>query len=120
MQTQAYPRPQAEMAILSLENQRLELERWAERVGHEVVATYDDNGISGAKGRDYRQQYDAMLKAAVRREFDIRVMGDRNEGRGEQELKAQWTFAVLRTPRKGPERESEVNFFQRDMDGGPA
>jgi hypothetical protein len=102
------------------ENQRLELERWAERGGHEVVATYDDNGISGAKGRDYRQQYDAMLKAAVRREFDIRVMGDRNEGRGEQELKAQWTFAVLRTPRKGPERESEVNFFQRDMDGGPA
>ena len=31
--------------------------------------------------------------------------------RGEQEPKAQWTLAVLRKPRKGPEREREVNFL---------
>jgi DNA invertase Pin-like site-specific DNA recombinase len=53
------------------ENQHLELTKWAERAGHTVVAVYDDNGISGAKGREYREQYDEMLKAAVRREFDM-------------------------------------------------
>jgi DNA invertase Pin-like site-specific DNA recombinase len=36
-----------------------------------VVATYDDNGVSGAKGREYRRQFDALLKAAARRELDI-------------------------------------------------
>jgi DNA invertase Pin-like site-specific DNA recombinase len=35
------------------------------------VARYDDNGVSGAKGREFRKQYDALLKAAVRREFDM-------------------------------------------------
>lgn len=53
------------------ENQRLELVKWANRAGHEVVATYEDSGISGAKGREHRDQYDDMLKAAVRREFDM-------------------------------------------------
>ena len=53
------------------DNQLLELTRWAERAGHEIVAIYDDNGISGAKGREYRKNFDAMLKAAVRREFDM-------------------------------------------------
>ncbi len=53
------------------ENQHRELAKWAKRAGHEVVATYDDNGISGAKGREYRVQYDEMLKAAIRREFDM-------------------------------------------------
>ncbi len=32
---------------------------------------YEDAGISGAKGRDKRPQFDAMLKDAIRREFDI-------------------------------------------------
>ena len=53
------------------DNQLLGLNRWAERAGHEIVAIYDDNGISGAKGREYRKHFDAMLKAAVRREFDM-------------------------------------------------
>ena len=52
-------------------NQVQALEGWARRAGHEVVAVYDDNGVSGAKGREYRQQFDAMLKAAARREFDM-------------------------------------------------
>src|SRR5690349_11676011 len=55
----------------TVENQRLELEAWAGRAGHEVVATYTDAGISGAKGRDRRPEFDRMLKDAVRRRFDL-------------------------------------------------
>ena len=53
------------------ENQVRELEAWADRAGHEIVATYDDNGVSGAKGREYRVEFDKLLKGAVRREFDL-------------------------------------------------
>ena len=52
-------------------NQRRELTAWAERCGHEVVTVFEDACISGSKGRDKRPGFDAMLKAAVRREFDI-------------------------------------------------
>ena len=52
-------------------NQRRELTAWAERCGHEVVTVFEDACISGSKGRDKRPGSDAMLKAAVRREFDI-------------------------------------------------
>ena len=38
------------------ENQVRELTEWADRAGHEVVTIYDDNGISGAKGREYRKE----------------------------------------------------------------
>lgn len=55
----------------TVENQLRELRAWAERAGHEVVQVFDDNGISGAKGRESRKQYDALLKAAMRREFDL-------------------------------------------------
>ena len=53
------------------ENQIRELTQWAERAGHDVVKVYGDAGISGAKGRDKRPGFDAMLKAATKREFDI-------------------------------------------------
>ncbi|MDZ7753840.1 MAG: recombinase family protein [Gammaproteobacteria bacterium] len=53
------------------QNQIQALEGWAERAGHEVVKIYDDNGVSGAKGREFRKQFDAMLRAAARREFDL-------------------------------------------------
>ena len=53
------------------DTQRQELEAWAERAGHTVVRVYEDQGISGAKGRDQRPQFDALLKAAVRREFNM-------------------------------------------------
>jgi DNA invertase Pin-like site-specific DNA recombinase len=53
------------------ENQRLALEAVAQRRGWEVVQTYQDNGISGAKGRDKRPAFDAALKDAVRRRFDV-------------------------------------------------
>jgi DNA invertase Pin-like site-specific DNA recombinase len=53
------------------ENQKRELQAWAERAGHVVVCILEDQGISGAKGRDKRPAFDALLKAAVRREFDM-------------------------------------------------
>jgi DNA invertase Pin-like site-specific DNA recombinase len=49
----------------------MELAAWAERCGHTVVGTYEDNGISGAKGRDKRPALDKMLKDATRRRFDM-------------------------------------------------
>ena len=52
-------------------NQAAELKAWAERSGHAIVKVYEDKGISGAKGRDKRPAFDAMLKAAVRRDFDM-------------------------------------------------
>src|SRR4051794_33471060 len=53
------------------ENQRLVLARVAEHRGWEIVQTYEDTGISGAKGRDKRPAFDRMLKDAVRRKFDV-------------------------------------------------
>ena len=53
------------------ENQRRELEGVAERSGWRVVAVFEDAGISGAKGRDHRPGFDALLKAVARREVDM-------------------------------------------------
>ena len=55
----------------TVENQRRELTQWAERAGHEIVKVYQDAGSSGAKGRERRPGFDAMLKAAAQREFDL-------------------------------------------------
>ncbi len=53
-------------------NAQLEaLRQVAERRGWQVVNEYKDQGISGAKGRDQRPALDAMLKDAVRCEFDL-------------------------------------------------
>jgi len=53
------------------ENQRLELEKVAKARGWEVVTIFDDNGISGAKGREYRKQFDSLIKDATRGKFDL-------------------------------------------------
>lgn len=52
-------------------NQRRELEAVAARAGWNVVAVFEDAGISGAKGREQRPGYDALLKAVTRREVDM-------------------------------------------------
>ena len=52
-------------------NQLMVLAAWADRCGHQVVGTYEDNGISGAKGRAGRPALDRMLKDVVRRRFDL-------------------------------------------------
>jgi DNA invertase Pin-like site-specific DNA recombinase len=53
------------------ENQRLVLARVAAHRGWLIVQTYEDQGISGAKGRDQRPAFDQLLTDAVRRKFDI-------------------------------------------------
>jgi DNA invertase Pin-like site-specific DNA recombinase len=55
----------------TVENQRIELQSVAERRGWSVVEIYQDNGISGAKGRDQRPGLDQLLKDASRRKFDV-------------------------------------------------
>jgi DNA invertase Pin-like site-specific DNA recombinase len=52
------------------ENQERELRAAAERLGHEIVEVYADNGISGSKGRDRRPEFDRLHKDATRRKFD--------------------------------------------------
>ncbi|NNC22972.1 recombinase family protein [Salinisphaera sp. USBA-960] len=52
-------------------NQIDKLREVAAAKGWEVVAEFIDEGISGAKGRDKRPQFDALHRAAVRSEFDI-------------------------------------------------
>jgi DNA invertase Pin-like site-specific DNA recombinase len=52
-------------------NQERELREVAARMGIEVVKTYHDHGISGAKGRDKRPAFNAMCKALARREANM-------------------------------------------------
>lgn len=53
------------------DNQLRELRAVAERHSWRVVAEFVDHGISGAKGRKDRPEFDRMLKSAARREFDL-------------------------------------------------
>ena len=53
------------------ENQLRELRKVAKRSGWQVAQEFIDHGISGAKGRDKRPAFDALLKSASHREFDI-------------------------------------------------
>ena len=53
------------------ENQLVELREVAKRNGWSIVKEYVDHGISGAKGRDKRIEFDAMLKSALRKEVDL-------------------------------------------------
>src|SRR5215475_6322693 len=52
-------------------NQERELREIAGRMGCEITRVYADQGISGAKAREKRPQFDALCKAAARREFDV-------------------------------------------------
>jgi len=52
-------------------NQRRELMAVAKRQGWDVVETFEDAGISGAKGRTQRPGLDAMLRGVARRDFDL-------------------------------------------------
>jgi DNA invertase Pin-like site-specific DNA recombinase len=52
-------------------NQERELRAVAERMGIEIAKVYRDHGISGAKGRDKRPDFDRLCKDAARRQFDM-------------------------------------------------
>jgi DNA invertase Pin-like site-specific DNA recombinase len=53
------------------ENQLRILTEVAERSGWTIVRVFEDQGISGAKGRDQRPGFNALLTAIHRREVDI-------------------------------------------------
>ena len=55
----------------SVENQLRELRAVAERHGWEVIDEFVDKGISGAKGRDERPRFNAILHGVTRKEFDL-------------------------------------------------
>jgi DNA invertase Pin-like site-specific DNA recombinase len=55
----------------TVENQLRDLQAVAVRLGWTVVAVFTDEGISGAKGRDQRPGFDALLKGVARKEFDL-------------------------------------------------
>jgi DNA invertase Pin-like site-specific DNA recombinase len=55
----------------TVENQLRELQQVAVRLGWTVMAVFTDEGVSGAKGRDRRPGYDALLKGVARKEFDL-------------------------------------------------
>jgi DNA invertase Pin-like site-specific DNA recombinase len=52
-------------------NQERELREVASRMGCEIVRVYKDHGISGAKGRDGRPEFDRLLRDAAQRRFDV-------------------------------------------------
>jgi DNA invertase Pin-like site-specific DNA recombinase len=52
-------------------NQRRELKAAAERHGWVLAHTFEDAGISGAKGRHQRPGLDALMKAVARRDVDM-------------------------------------------------
>jgi len=52
-------------------NQERELREVASRMGCEIVRVYKDHGISGAKSRDGRPEFDRLLRDATQRKFDI-------------------------------------------------
>lgn len=52
-------------------NQERELREVAGRMGCEIVRVYKDHGISGAKGRDRRPEFDRLLRDAAQRKFDM-------------------------------------------------
>ncbi len=55
----------------SVDNQLRELTTVAGRHGWEVAATYTDEGVSGAKGRERRPGFDALCGAVARRAVDV-------------------------------------------------
>lgn len=55
----------------TVENQRQALEKIAAHRGWVVVAEYSDKGVSGAKGRKDRPEFDRLLSDASRAKFDV-------------------------------------------------
>ncbi len=55
----------------TVENQRRDLDAVIGRMGWRIVAVYEDAGISGAKGRDQRPEFDQLCRDAARRRFDL-------------------------------------------------
>lgn len=55
----------------TVENQLRELREAAQRQGWAIVAVFTDEGISGAKGRDQRPGFDALMTGVTRKDFQM-------------------------------------------------
>ena len=55
----------------TVENQLLQLNEVAARLGWTIVQVYTDEGISGTKGRDRRPAFDGRMRGITRRQFDL-------------------------------------------------
>jgi len=58
------------------ENQILKLKSVIEKNDWELVEIYQDEGVSGAKGRDKRPEFNRLCKDMVRRKFDRILVWD--------------------------------------------
>ena len=54
----------------TVESQLLSLRDYSQKKGYTIIQEYSDEGISGAKGRTERKQFDALIKGATKKEFD--------------------------------------------------
>ena len=69
------------------ENQLAQLREVAQKAGWEVVEEFVDHGISGAKGRDQRPEFDQLCKSIMRRQVDVvMALSVYRLGRSPQEL----------------------------------
>ena len=66
-----YARVSVARSNQTTENQLRLLQNTAARLGWTIVAVHTDEGISGAKGREKRPGYDALLKGVTRGEYDL-------------------------------------------------
>ena len=55
----------------STENQLLDLQKVATQNDWDVVGVYTDEGVSGKHGRDKRPQFDALMKDAYQKKFQV-------------------------------------------------
>jgi DNA invertase Pin-like site-specific DNA recombinase len=55
----------------TVENQTARLTQIAEARGWQIVQTFSDAGVSGAKSRNERPGFDQMLRQAQRHRFDV-------------------------------------------------
>ena len=55
----------------TLDMQRTSLEQACAARGWQIALVFEDPGISGAKGRDKRPGFDALLRAVTRRRIDV-------------------------------------------------
>jgi DNA invertase Pin-like site-specific DNA recombinase len=55
----------------TVDNQLHQLRDVGARLGWNIVQVFCDSGISGARGREQRPGFDALLKAITRREVDL-------------------------------------------------
>jgi DNA invertase Pin-like site-specific DNA recombinase len=53
------------------ENQQLELQQVAGRMGVDIIEVYCDHGISGSKSRANRPAFDRLCKDTAKRRFDL-------------------------------------------------